>query len=381
MLSLATSMPAAPNASAAGATGASPATASPTAASPAAETTAPIASFHSLLLPAAVPTAEGALPSGSDPASPTVIADEALPVDAEDPVDERSTQEAAVSLLLQWLRPAPAASPAPPSSRPSASATPIAASTVSPQAIAPLLNALTTSAPAAVAADAATVATTPVSPSPPPASADRPMPADAVFEHQLELRPLPATVASDTAPLQELASPMASNPGVSATEAPASLAPPSVATAPLVEAGVRAPVPSAPASPPPQTLQMTEADWPLALGEQIAWSLDHQQPEATIELHPAELGSLVVRIETRGADAQVTIVAATAAARDLLQQSLPQLRELLMVQGLNLSRAQIDRPSAAGQGQQQDQPSFRERGPGGGSRRRVGRLLLVDAYA
>lgn len=114
------------------------------------------------------------------------------------------------------------------------------------------------------------------------------------------------------------------------------------------------------------------------LGEHIAWQLDHGVSEAQIELHPAELGALTVRIETRGDQASVHIVAAEAGTRAMLSQALPQLRELLSASGLQLTRSHIE---SAGR---RDERSG-ERGPSPhaetGTRRRVSRVVLVDAYA
>ncbi|HEY1078430.1 MAG TPA: flagellar hook-length control protein FliK [Fontimonas sp.] len=165
----------------------------------------------------------------------------------------------------------------------------------------------------------------------------------------------------------------------SASAPPPTLLPLDVAMT-TAQSPVSASQPPAPSAPPP-VIDTRQADWTQQLGEHIAWSLDEQQ-DAVIELHPAELGSLSVRVEMRGNDAQVTIVAASAAARDLLQQSLPQLRELLSVQGLNLARAQVERSSAGHNGNPaQGEGNARERGSGSRGRRALGALLLVDAYA
>jgi len=141
------------------------------------------------------------------------------------------------------------------------------------------------------------------------------------------------------------------------------------------------PQPPVPVALPPGLINTQHAEWTRQLGERITWSVDEQQ-DAVIELHPAELGSLSVRVEMRGNDAQVTIVAASSAARDMLQQSLPQLRELLLVQGLSLSRAQVERPSASNASNHgQTETGSRERGGGFRGRRQISSLLLVDAYA
>ncbi|MEW6167216.1 MAG: flagellar hook-length control protein FliK [Pseudomonadota bacterium] len=113
------------------------------------------------------------------------------------------------------------------------------------------------------------------------------------------------------------------------------------------------------------------------LAERIVWQLEGGVGEARIELHPAELGSISVHIETQGDQARVQIVAAEAATRALLSQALPQLRELLSGSGLQLARSSIDAERRAERGG--------ERGamlaPMPGVRRRVTQVLLVDAYA
>ncbi|MES0874094.1 flagellar hook-length control protein FliK [Sinimarinibacterium thermocellulolyticum] len=116
-------------------------------------------------------------------------------------------------------------------------------------------------------------------------------------------------------------------------------------------------------------------DVALDLGERIAWLLDQGLSEAILELHPAELGALTIRIETQAQQAQVHIIAAEPAARALLSQHLPQLRELLGASGLTLTRGQVEcaerrAPPASGAGE----PSVRI------ARRRITAVTLVDTY-
>lgn len=131
----------------------------------------------------------------------------------------------------------------------------------------------------------------------------------------------------------------------------------------------------------PLPLDITAPDWTAALGEHIAWSVEQGDGEARVELHPAELGSLTIRISTQGDQARVQIVAAEAAARELLQQSLPQLRELMSAQGLNLARAQVERPASRGP-QETGGHAGRAADAAMPSRRRIiTQVMLVDAYA
>src|SRR5690606_27315812 len=60
------------------------------------------------------------------------------------------------------------------------------------------------------------------------------------------------------------------------------------------------------------------------------------------KLHPAELGTLDVKIAVRDEQTFVQLAASSAAARDALEQSLPRLRELLGEMGLSLADATVN---------------------------------------
>ncbi|WP_020650221.1 flagellar hook-length control protein FliK [Solimonas variicoloris] len=135
------------------------------------------------------------------------------------------------------------------------------------------------------------------------------------------------------------------------------------------------------ASPLPMTLPPDHPEFTDALGERIVWITDRGLGEAQIELHPLDLGSLTVRVQIRGDEAQIAFTAAQPATRALLQNALPQLRELLSVQGLQLLRAQVDARVAPARGGDAAFDTPREARETATRVRRVGRLELVDAYA
>ncbi|SEQ62609.1 Flagellar hook-length control protein FliK [Solimonas aquatica] len=124
-----------------------------------------------------------------------------------------------------------------------------------------------------------------------------------------------------------------------------------------------------------------DADLPEALGERVLMLSEAGVSSARIELHPAELGSLVVHIEVHNDQAQVAFSADNPATRSLLQQAMPQLRELFGSQGLQLMRTRVEErqrdgaSSSAGGGF----ASSRARGESTPVRR-IGRIRLVDAY-
>jgi flagellar hook-length control protein FliK len=339
---------------------------------PAAQTAAAAepAAFEALLATALVPSTTTGTAASVQPA-PLPAADTA---EVDPGLGDEESVEAPPMLAtwMQWMRPLPAAMAEPGALAGSAEATPADATLPAPAralnaeilVLATLPQTRSAVAPEVPSgADAPigmlTETDMPVEPAE-PAEPEAPLPSNpATFAAALK--------AADTAPLLPIVMP------------DATLTVPVIPQASQFAPGAsQAPMPAAP---PPQLINTQHAEWTRQLGERIAWSVDEQQ-DAVIELHPAELGSLSVRVEMRGNDAQVTIVAASSAAREMLQQSLPQLRELLSVHGLNLARAQVERPSASNASSHgQTETGSRERGTGSRGRRQICSLLLVDAYA
>jgi flagellar hook-length control protein FliK len=73
----------------------------------------------------------------------------------------------------------------------------------------------------------------------------------------------------------------------------------------------------------------------------VQWLVDQNVGEAHIKLNPPELGLVDVKISLVDDKTYVQLTTATAAARDELAQSLPRLRELLSVSGLELGGASV----------------------------------------
>ena len=73
--------------------------------------------------------------------------------------------------------------------------------------------------------------------------------------------------------------------------------------------------------------------------------------EASVQLHPAELGRLQLTVSTDGDQARIAIVAETSAARDMIENSLPRLRDMLEQSGLQLAQGDVSqRQSDSGTG-------------------------------
>ena len=90
----------------------------------------------------------------------------------------------------------------------------------------------------------------------------------------------------------------------------------------------------------------------------IAHVVMTRNERAELTLHPAELGPVSIRVEMQADQASLTIVAASAETRSALEQSLPQLRDLLASQGITLGQASVH----DGQARRDDAPAaFAER--------------------
>ena len=132
------------------------------------------------------------------------------------------------------------------------------------------------------------------------------------------------------------------------------------------------------------------------LGERLLWLVRDGIHEARLQLNPRELGPVEVRLSVGDGAAQLSFSAQHAGTAAAVQQSLPQLRDLLAQQGLQLGQASVFHQAGAGgegaAGQRQAQHSGAPWAPAGDgglafddglatpAARVIGRGL-VDAYA
>lgn len=77
------------------------------------------------------------------------------------------------------------------------------------------------------------------------------------------------------------------------------------------------------------------------LGERLVWLVNQGVQEARLQLNPRELGPIEVRLGFSDGAAQVSFSVQHAGTAAAVQQSLPQLRELLAQQGLQLGEAGV----------------------------------------
>ena len=73
----------------------------------------------------------------------------------------------------------------------------------------------------------------------------------------------------------------------------------------------------------------------------LGWMADQKIGRAEIELHPAELGSIDVALEFDGKSVRAEFTSTNADVRQLIESTLPRLRDLLEAQGMTLRDANV----------------------------------------
>lgn len=91
-----------------------------------------------------------------------------------------------------------------------------------------------------------------------------------------------------------------------------------------------------------------------ALASRISMMNAKNLQVAEMRLDPPNLGSVRVQIRMQGEQASVVFQAPNAHARELLEQSLPKLREMMEAEGLMLADAEVSEESFSGQGQEKE---------------------------
>ncbi|WP_295680543.1 flagellar hook-length control protein FliK [uncultured Nevskia sp.] len=124
-----------------------------------------------------------------------------------------------------------------------------------------------------------------------------------------------------------------------------------------------------------EPLSLDGPDAAVRLGERLRWLSEAGVQEARLQLHPRELGSIDVRIRVEQQTASVWFGADHPAARAALEASLPQLRERMAADGLQLGQAQI---GGSAQFQSQEREAGGQGRPGAPSRSAVSGSLVDE---
>lgn len=102
-----------------------------------------------------------------------------------------------------------------------------------------------------------------------------------------------------------------------------------------------APSPTASSSAAPAPLPLHQPGFQQGLADRVVWMLNQQLPSAELRLNPAELGPLEVRVAVKDGEASVNFISAHGSVREAVQAALPQLRDMLAQQGIQLTQVNI----------------------------------------
>ncbi|WP_296270956.1 flagellar hook-length control protein FliK [Pseudomonas sp. UBA6323] len=92
---------------------------------------------------------------------------------------------------------------------------------------------------------------------------------------------------------------------------------------------------------PGQPVAMQQGGWSEAVVDRVMWLSSQNLKSAEIQLDPAELGRLEVRVNLSQDQAQVTFASPNAGVREALEGQMHRLRELFAQQGMNLADANV----------------------------------------
>ncbi|MFZ3186465.1 MAG: flagellar hook-length control protein FliK [Pseudomonas sp.] len=115
---------------------------------------------------------------------------------------------------------------------------------------------------------------------------------------------------------------------------------------------------------PGQPLAMQQGGWSEAVVDKVMWLSSQNLKSAEIQLDPAELGRLEVRVDIAKEHTQVTFASPHAGVRDALEGQMQRLRDLFTEQGMNLLNVNVSDQSLSRGWQGQEQG-----GAGDGARR------------
>lgn len=162
------------------------------------------------------------------------------------------------------------------------------------------------------------------------ASADQNLNPDAL------LKLISAAGSKDASVLSQPQATAAAAAGVSNTLSSVSLSSPTTATTQLA---VGVPV--------------NQQGWDQAVSERVVWLAQQGMQQASIQLHPKNMGPIEVHIALHKDDASIAFVAHHPATREAIQAAMPKLRDMMQQSGLNLAQSDVSHQSFSQQHQGQ----------------------------
>ncbi|MBL6734418.1 MAG: flagellar hook-length control protein FliK [Shewanellaceae bacterium] len=94
-----------------------------------------------------------------------------------------------------------------------------------------------------------------------------------------------------------------------------------------------------------QMMQIVQDKFADMMRHHVMMMVDHGVKKAEIRLDPPELGSMKIKINMQGDQTQIQFQVAQVQTRDILEQSLPRLKEMLEQQGFSLADGHVNQES------------------------------------
>lgn len=81
--------------------------------------------------------------------------------------------------------------------------------------------------------------------------------------------------------------------------------------------------------------------WSQNLGDRVVWMAKNDQQSAQININPPQLGPVQINLHINGDQASAVFTSPHAEVRQAIQDSMPQLRDMLSASGINLGQANV----------------------------------------
>lgn len=114
--------------------------------------------------------------------------------------------------------------------------------------------------------------------------------------------------------------------------------------------------------------------WSQEFGEKIVWMAKNDLQQAQLNLNPAHLGPLRITLNMEADQASAVFTAATPEVRQVIEDAMPRLREMLAGAGISLGHTQVGTQS------QQEQAMAQE-GRGSSQANKDGAILEAESAA
>ncbi|WP_119710935.1 flagellar hook-length control protein FliK [Arsenophonus endosymbiont of Aleurodicus floccissimus] len=97
-------------------------------------------------------------------------------------------------------------------------------------------------------------------------------------------------------------------------------------------------------------------EWGQKFSEYILFLSRHGSQQAELRLYPEELGNLQIQLKVLDDKAQLSIVSANQQVRQVIETNLPQLRQVLSEQGIELGQTHVGDQHNKQHGDENSQP-------------------------